>query len=291
MKRCITKLDTAKAYYRLAKPGIIYGNVLTAVAGFLLITRFRVDYQLLIQMLTGVALVIGSACIFNNYIDRFLDAKMVRTKHRALVVGSIPLKDALVYATVLGILGFGILIYFTNWLTVLVGLIGYIDYIVFYGLAKRRSNYGTVVGTISGATALVAGYVTAANQFDMTVVVLFLIMFFWQMAHFHAIALYRLKDYSAAGLPVLPAIRGEHVTRFRIQLYIAGFIISTACLAAVTKVSLVYLIVMFCAGSIWFWTSQHQAPNHTEWARRMFKLSLIVLLIFCLLLSLNVVLA
>jgi len=107
-----------KAYYQLTKPGIIYGNILTATAGFLFATKLRhIHIGLLLATLIGTALVIAAACVFNNYIDRGIDKKMARTKKRALVQGAIPARNALVYATVLVLAGFGVLIAKTNWLT------------------------------------------------------------------------------------------------------------------------------------------------------------------------------
>lgn len=272
------------AYYRLAKPGIVYGNVLSAVAGFLLASRGHIAYWLFIALVVGIALVIASACVINNYLDRRIDAKMARTSQRALVVGSIPVKNALIYALILGISGFWLLVAFTNWLTVVVGIIGYIDYVVVYGIAKRKTAYGTILGSISGAASLVAGYTAVIGRLDLTVLLLFLVMVYWQMAHFHAIALYRLDDYSAAGLPVLPVRKGQQSTRLSIQLYIIGFIILTILLAVVGKVGYVYLMVIFIVGWLWFLAGLKPDNDYSQWARHMFKLSLIVLLVFCLLL-------
>lgn len=260
---------------------------MSAAAGFFLASRGHIDYWLLIALVAGIALVIASACVINNYLDRRIDAKMVRTSQRALVVGSIPVKNALIYALILGVSGFGLLIAYINWLTVAVGIIGYVDYVVVYGIAKRKTAYGTILGSISGSASLVAGYTAVTGSLDLTAWLLFLIMVFWQMAHFHAIALYRLDDYSAAGLPVLPVRKGQQSTRLSIQLYIFGFIILTVLLAGVGKVGYVYLIVMFMVGWLWFLASLKPANDYSLWARHIFKLSLIVLLVFCLLLMLS----
>src|SRR5438045_3403992 len=109
-----------KQYYQLTKPGIIYGNLVTTAAGFLLAsTHVRHFYiWLFTSTMIGTALVIASACVFNNYLDRGLDAKMARTKNRALVRGQLSAGNALGYATLLGIYGFYILAIDTNRLTV-----------------------------------------------------------------------------------------------------------------------------------------------------------------------------
>jgi protoheme IX farnesyltransferase len=94
-----------KAYYQLAKPGIIYGNALTAIAGFALAAHGHASFITFASMLLGICLVMASGCVFNNYLERDIDAKMARTKKRPSVTGVISPLAMLVYGTVLGILG------------------------------------------------------------------------------------------------------------------------------------------------------------------------------------------
>src|SRR3954464_10710331 len=100
----MTKTDY-KAYYYLTKPGIIQANVMTAAAGFLFASTHHIDFGLLLATLAGTALIIASACVFNNYIDRDIDKKMSRTQKRATVTGEISKRNTLFFATTLGILG------------------------------------------------------------------------------------------------------------------------------------------------------------------------------------------
>ena len=283
-------MKNLKVYYQLAKPGIVYSNVLSAIAGFLMMTKSSIDFGLLLAVVFGITLVIASACVFNNYLDRDFDSKMDRTKRRALVTGLISNRDALIYATNLGILGFLVLGFFTNGLTVLVGIIGYVDYIVLYGLAKRRSNYSTIIGSVSGSASLVAGYVALSDSIDTTAVLLFFIMVFWQMAHFHAIALRRVNDYRSAGINVLPIVKGEDGTKFVIKMYVIGFAMSSTLLFVVGDVGYIYLLTMLVLCWLWLSKSQIEYQDNKEWARVMFKFSLYVLMIFCSLLILNPIL-
>src|SRR6185369_12346497 len=94
-----------KDYYQLTKPGIIYGNALPAIAGFLLASKDQVDVKLFLAMLVGLSLVIASGRVLNNIYDRNIDAKMERTKNRALVTGKISKTNALIFSAVLIILG------------------------------------------------------------------------------------------------------------------------------------------------------------------------------------------
>lgn len=277
-----------KAYYRLAKPGIIYGNAIAAIAGFLLASVNGFDLLLFIATIMGISLVMASACVFNNYTDRYIDAKMSRTKKRALVTGEISPLAALIYAVVLGIIGFSMLAIWTNWLTVLVGIIGMFDYVVLYAYAKRTSVHGTLVGTISGASPPVAAYVAVTGKFDAVALLIFLVMLFWQMAHFYAIAIFRAKDYKAAGIPVLPVIKGVKTTKVQIIIYIVAFIVASLLLPLFGYGGYVYTVVMLILGAIWLRVSilQFTAADEVKWAKRVFKFSLIVLLSFCLVVSL-----
>ena len=278
------------AYYRLAKPGIVYSNVLSAVAGFLMVSKSGLDFGLLLAVISGITLVIASACVFNNYLDRSIDSKMERTKRRALVTGMISNRNAIIFGSNLGIIGFLVLGFFTNGLTLIVGIVGYIDYIIFYGLAKRHSNYSTIIGSVSGSASLVAGYVAVTDSFDSTAWALFFIMVFWQMAHFHAIALRRVNDYREAGINVLPIVKGEESTKFAIKMYVAGFALCSTSLFILGSVGYIYLLTMLVLSWLWITKSQTAYTNNTEWAKEMFAFSLKVLLIFCLLLSLNTIL-
>src|SRR5438270_714902 len=103
-----------KAYLSLTKPGIIFGNAITAAAGFFLASKGQVNFWLLLAMLTGTSLVIASACVFNNYLDRDIDLLMGRTKNRAIPAGLISGQVALPYATFLGVVGILILFLYTN---------------------------------------------------------------------------------------------------------------------------------------------------------------------------------
>lgn len=282
-----------KTYYYLTKPGIIYGNALAALAGFLLASKSHIDFWLLLAVLLGVSLVIASGCVFNNYIDRGIDEKMSRTKRRALVRGVIKGRHALIYATFLGISGFVVLLVYTNLLTVMVGVVGLVDYVILYGYSKRRSVHGTLIGSISGATPPVAGYVAATDRLDVGAVLLFLILVFWQMPHFYAIAMYRLKDYTAAGLPVLPVERGSRVTKRSILAYIILFTTACVLLTVYGYTGYVFLIAMIVLGGVWIWKGLRgwrDAQDDARWARGMFFHSLLVLVAFCVLISATVVL-
>jgi protoheme IX farnesyltransferase len=284
-------LSTLKLYYRLIKPGIVYSNVMTAVAGFLFASKWDIDFNVLISLILGTAFIIASACVFNNYIDRDIDASMSRTKKRATVTGSINTRAVIIYASVLGIIGFAVLTT-TNTLTLLIGVIAFLSYVVLYGIAKRKSIHGTLIGTIPGAASLVAGYTAFTNQLNTATLLLFLIMLNWQMAHFYSIAIFRLKDYKAAKIPVMPAVKGIKSTKLQVIFYIFLFVVSVTAMSFFGYVGLTFLIIMAPLGLFWLFKGikGFNTQDDAKWARGMFGFSLIVLLVFSAAISLGAVL-
>jgi protoheme IX farnesyltransferase len=275
-----------KAYYYLTKPGIVYSNVLTAIAGFFLAARGNISLTLLLALVFGLGLVIASACIFNNYFDREIDAKMDRTMRRALVQKIIHTRSALIYGFVLGIIGFAILILRTNLLTAFIGFVGFIFYIFFYTFGKRKTVHGTLIGSISGAVPPVAGYCSVTNNFDLAALLLFLILVFWQMPHFYSIAIFRKKDYAAAAIPILPLKKGIIQTKEEMSFYVLAFIIACCSLTVFHFTGYVYLIVILTLGIMWqiLALQGFRIIDDAVWARKMFFFSLVIITIFSVLL-------
>lgn len=269
-----------KAYYNLTKPGIVYGNVVTAAAGFLLASKLHVPLVLFLATLSGTALVIAAACVCNNYLDRKIDAKMTRTSNRASVTGAIPPGRGLAFAALLALLGFAILVRYTNALVVSLGLAAVVSYVVLYGIVKRRSVHGTLVGSIPGAAPIVAGYCAVTGRLDTGALLLFLVLAAWQMPHFYAIALYRLKDYKAAGLPVWPAKKGARSTKIQIVTYIGVFIAASLLLTAYHYTGYFYAILMLAVGAWWLRLAIRgfYAAADAKWAKKTFLFSLVVLM-------------
>lgn len=278
------------SYYKLTKPGVLYGNVLTVVAGYLFAAQGKIDFSLLVWTTVGMTLVIASACAWNNYLDQDIDARMARTKKRPSVTGKISDRNMVIFASLLGVLGFASLYLYTNILVVIIAAAGFITYVVLYGmLSKRMSVHGTLVGSISGAAPILVGYVAAAGTLDIGAVLVFLVLFLWQMPEFYSIAIYRRDEYKAAGVPVIAVVKGKRETTLQIFAYTFAFVVSTLLLTAFGYAGVTYLIVMGILGGYWLWLGFKglHASNVDEWARRMFRFSLIILLAFCLMISVD----
>jgi heme o synthase len=278
-----------KDCYWLTKPGIIYGNAMTAIGGFLLASQWHINLLLFIATILGTCLVIASACVINNYIDQGIDRKMARTKWREATIKKLGSGGMIVYGAVLGTLGFCLLIAFTNWTVAIIGLIAYIDYILLYGAAKRVSVHGTLVGSIAGAAPPVAGYCAVTGRFDSGALIIFLIMVCWQMVHFYAIAIRRAEEYKAANIPVLPLVRGVKATKVQMISYTAGFIAAVTALAAFGYVGYSFLVIMTSLGVVWLYKglSSFQIKDNVKWASSMFGYSLVVLLSFSVMMSVD----
>jgi len=154
-------------------------------------------------------------------------------------------------------------------------------------VAKRRSVQGTIVGSIAGSAPIVAGYTAVTGQIDAAAIILFLVLTFWQMPHFYAIAIYRFNDYKAAKIPVLPVVKGMRATKVQIVAYIVAFIAATEALFFYGYTSYIYAIVMAIVGLVWLarGIAGFSVTNDGKWGRRVFFFSLITLLTFSLLAS------
>lgn len=279
-----------KTYFMLTKPGIIFGNAITAIGGFILASKAQIDLWLFLATLMGLSLLIASACIFNNYIDRNIDKMMERTKNRALAKGIISLQNAFIFAIFLGLFGILLLLLYTNLLTTIIALAGFFVYVVLYSLLKHRSSYATVIGSISGGIPPVIGYCSVVDHFDMGAFLLFMIVALWQMPHFFAIAMYRLDDYIAASVPVLPIKRGIYITKVHMLLYIIAFLISTCMLTLWGYTGYAYLIVVGLLGLSWLLLCIKGFKDSDDrlFGRQMFRFSLVVIMMLCVMISISI---
>ncbi|MDE9480667.1 heme o synthase [Xenorhabdus bovienii] len=279
-----------KQYLQVTKPGIIFGNLISVVGGFLLASKGVIDYPLFFATMLGVSLVVASGCVFNNYIDRDIDRIMERTKNRVLVKGLIDPKISLIYASVLGIAGIVLLYVAANALAMQLALIGFLIYVGVYSLyMKRKSVYGTLVGSLSGAAPPVIGYCAVTGQFDTGALILLLIFSLWQMPHSYAIAIFRFKDYQAANIPVLPVIKGISVAKNHITLYILAFMVATLMLTISGYAGYKYLIVA-ASVSIWWLgmaLSGYKTANDRIWARKLFMFSIVAIMSLSVMMSVD----
>lgn len=281
-----------KKFISITKPGIILGNLITVAGGFCLASKGHLRVDLLLATLIGISFIIAAGCVFNNVIDRDIDKIMERTKNRVMVKGLISNTTAIIYGIMLALAGISFLLYFTNFLTVSIALIGLFFYVVVYTLGfKRNSIYGTIVGSISGAVPPVVGYCAISNQFDTGAVILFLLLCIWQMPHSYAIAIFRFNDYSLAGIPVLPVKRGLVSAKINMFVYVLAFTVVSAMLTVFGYTGLYYLLVSLAISLWWLklaWLG-FKATDDRLWARKMFGFSILAITILSIMMSIDVV--
>lgn len=269
-----------KKYLFLTKPGILFGNFVTTLGGFFLATQGSVDFLLLFLTLLGTTLVVASGCVVNNVIDQDIDHKMQRTRNRALVKKTISQTVALNFALVLGVLGFAILWFEVNAYAFLFAVIGFVVYVGFYSLwTKRTSIHQTVVGSISGASPPVIGYVAVSGEFDVAALLVFIGYALWQMPHSWAIAIYRFDDYKNAGVPILPVARSIRRTKIESLIYVILFTVVMNAIFVLGYTHWVYAVILNALCIYWLYLSVigFKAENDQIWAKKTFLFSVILI--------------
>jgi heme o synthase len=281
---------TSYEYLLVAKPGIVLGNLISAAAGFFLASKGRVDGVALAATLIGISLVVASGCVFNNCIDRKIDRKMTRTRSRALAKGVISVEIAVSYATILGIAGMALLWAATNPLAVFIVLAGLVIYVGVYSLyMKRTSVYSTLIGSLAGAAPPLAGYCAVTGRFDLGAVILLSIFTLWQMPHCYAIAVYRLDDYTAAGIPVLPAKHGIAAARKHIVGWILAFMAASLMLTFGGYTGHSFFAVATVLGLLWLYMawSGYKSSDERLWAKKLFIFSVLTISILSVMMSID----
>jgi heme o synthase len=269
-----------KGYFAITKPGIIIGNLISVLAGFFLAAKTEGgSWSLLFCTLVGVGLVIASGCVINNIHDRDIDLKMSRTRQRSLAQGTINVDLAFMYALGMLLLGTALLYRWVNPLSAVVVLLGYVFYVFFYTMwYKRYSVYGTLVGSVSGAIPPLVGYLAVTNFISMDAVLLFTLFCLWQMPHSYAIAMFRLQDYEAAEIPVLPVVEGIYTARRHMMAYVVAFMLVALALFVFGHGGAAYLVVSSLVCLMWCRVTFKPITqdSYVAWSKAVFKTSLIV---------------
>ncbi len=271
-----------KKYLFLTKPGILFGNYITTLGGFLLAAQGSVDFLLLFLTLIGTTLVVASGCVVNNIIDQDIDQKMQRTQNRALVKKTVSVPVAMLYALVLGVIGFSILWFWVNTYAFAFAVVGFVVYVGFYSLwTKRTSIHQTLIGSISGASPPVIGYTAVTNEFDLAALLIFTGYAFWQMPHSWGIAIYRFEHYKNAGIPILPVARSILRTKIESLIYIVLFSIAMNALFIYSYTNWLYLVILNLLCIYWFYIGLIglKAENDQLWAKRFFLFSVTLITI------------
>jgi protoheme IX farnesyltransferase len=222
-------LGAAHDYLTLTKPRIMSLLLVTGATGMFVGAQGAPSASLFVLTITGLALACGGASALNHVLDRDIDALMgSRTQARPVAAGRITPPQALEFGIVLSALSFALLASTVNVLTAALALVGNLFYVVVYTRwLKRSTPQNIVIGGAAGAVPPLVGYAAATGSLALPALWLFLIVFLWTPPHFWALALMIKNAYAAAGIPMLPVVRGDRETARQIVLYSVGLVAFT----------------------------------------------------------------
>lgn len=268
---------TVGDYLRLIKSGIIMGNSLHYIVGLLIaVPTLWSEVGRGAAGLVGTALLIASACLVNNWLDRDYDKAMKRAAVRATARGEITARQIYIAAAIMGVTGLALLLVLVNPLTATLGAVAWVSYSVVYTLSKPRTAWSTIIGTVPGALPAVAGYTAVTGQMTAVAWWLFALIAAWQLPHFYAIAVYRRREYQRAKIPVLSTIVPKQTMRWVIVGSLLLYLVVAAWMAWVVLVGLAGVIVAVMA-AMWLWRAWPYDEEADEaWARRLFGWSMYV---------------
>ncbi len=258
--------DSVRAYIALTKPRIIELLLVTTVPAMVLATRFvpgtaadgGTDWAswgvLVFWTLIGGTLAAGSANAINCYLDRDIDLLMTRTRRRPLPAHQVEPERAVVFGFVLGVISFALMAWFVNLLAAFLTLLAIAFYVVVYTIIlKRATPQNIVIGGAAGALPPVIGWVAVTGHIGIPALLLFAIVFYWTPPHFWALSLRIRKDYAAAGVPMLPVVKGIPETTRQIGLYTILLVAVSLVLWAVAPMGIIYLGAAIGLGAVFLW--------------------------------------
>ncbi|MDP4161642.1 MAG: heme o synthase [Bacillota bacterium] len=274
----IEETNVWKDFLALIKIGIVNSNAITTFTGFWLALhfsglRFLDNLDILFFTMMGSSLIIAGSCSINNYYDRDIDHLMDRTKSRPTVTGKVMPYKVLVMGVFLIVLG-TLLLMLTTWTATVIGLVGVFTYVVLYTMwSKRQFVSNTIVGSISGAVPPLIGWAAIDGNLSTMAWMLFLLMFVWQPPHFYALAMRRVEEYRAAGIPMLPVVKGFAVTKKHILIWVAALLPIPFFL---TSLGLPFLILSTALNLGWLGLGiyGYKSKDDIKWAKSMFLYSL-----------------
>jgi protoheme IX farnesyltransferase len=260
----------------------------TAVGYYMAIPRWT-SWIPLIHLLLGTALTAAAASVLNQYLERDHDRLMPRTRNRPLPAGRILPGEALLLGIILALAGALYLSLAVNILTAALGLFTLLSYIFLYTPLKRITSLNTVVGAIPGAIPPVMGFTAVNGALSIQAIVLFGILFLWQMPHFLAIAILYRNDYAAGGFKMLPVIDKDlSVTSRQILLYSLALVPVTLLPVALNMAGAAYFCTATLLGMAFFTFGINVAATKSrDDAKRLFIASIIYLPILLMTLMLN----
>jgi protoheme IX farnesyltransferase len=272
-------LRRAATYLELTKPRVVVMVLITTLVGFYLASPAAMNWPLLVHTLLGVALASGGTLALNQYLERDLDARMLRTRLRPLPEGRLQPREALSFGVTITAGGLLYLALLVNPLSGFVTAISVASYLFLYTPLKLRTPLCVFVGAVPGALPPVTGWAAASGDLPLGAWVLFAILFLWQIPHSLAIAVLYRDDYARADFQLLPVVEpdgvttGRHIIANSLALLAIGLLPTTLHLTGV-----IYFMTALMLGLALLTCSMRlvRAPSPKE-ARRLLIATLIYL--------------
>ncbi len=245
-------------YVALTKPRIMSLLLVTGFCGMIAGARGWPGTATAVSAMAGLALACGGASALNHVLDRDIDPLMgERTKSRPVASGRVEPSRALEFGLALSAFSFVLLASTVNVLTAVLALVGNLFYVLVYTRwLKRSTPQNIVIGGAAGAVPPLVGWSAATGNVTVAALLLFVIVFVWTPPHFWALALLIKDNYRAAGVPMLPVVRGERETARQIVLYSAALVAVTLLPWAWGSAGLLYLASALALGAVFLWLAE-----------------------------------
>lgn len=271
--------EKLRAFMDLTKPRITFLVVLTTVAGFCLGSPTGIDWLQLMNLIVGVAVLSSGIATINQWMERDLDALMLRTRMRPLPTGRLNANQAFIFGMALIITSNIYLAILINPLTALLGVVTAASYLLIYTPLKTRSTLSTFWGAFPGAMPPLVGWVAARGQLSVEGWILFAILFLWQFPHFLAIAWMYREDYAKAGIKMLPVVEpAGKVTAQQIVTYTL-LLLPVSLLPTLANISgRLYFAGAIILGLGFLYVSLRTARQKSKWQARQLLLASVVYL-------------
>jgi protoheme IX farnesyltransferase len=269
--------ETLRAYLALTKPRIIELLLVTTVPTMVLAQGGVPSIWLMAAVVLGGSLAAGGANTINMYLDRDIDDLMRRTRHRPLPRHAVAPGRALAFGIVLSVLSFVWLTVTVNLLSALLAASAIGFYVFVYTLwLKRSTPQNIVIGGAAGCVPVLVAWAAVTGRVEVPALVLFAIVFYWTPPHFWALALRYRGDYAAAGVPMLPVVRGEAETARQIVIYTILLVVVSLLLFPAAQMGLIYLVAAVVLGAGFVWSSVRVLRDTSDGraAIRLFRFSI-----------------
>lgn len=266
--------------FEMTKPKVVLLMLITAWVGMALAPLGAIPWIPVIAGTAGIALLAGAGAAYNHILDQFIDQRMARTHRRPIATGRVGTKLGLAFATAQAVVGFGILLAYTNALTAWLTLFSMVGYaLVYTAYLKHSTPQNIVIGGLAGAMPPLLGWTAVTGAVTGLPLLLVLIIFAWTPPHFWALAIYRKDDYAKAKVPMMPVTHGVEFTRIQVWLYTWLLLAVSILPVAIGAMGGLYAIAALGLGARFLqWSYRLLRTQQPEAAWSTFKFSISYLL-------------